>query len=167
MPELDHGALLAALEARGVRFVVIGGIAAELRDLPLLPTVDLDITPARDDRNLTALAEAFDDLEAGLLTADEHGTWFPRVPVENWAQYDTLHLMTIHGPLDIVFAPDGAAAGHEALVPDATQVEVGTSSPLVISASAWLRLKEASGRPKDLEHLDRYDEARRREDGRP
>lgn len=140
---------------------MIGGIAAQIRDLPLPATVDLDITPARDDSNLTALADAFDELEAGLLTADEHGTWFPRVPVEHWAQYDTLHLMTKHGPLDIVFVPDGAERGFADLESDASPVEVGGTTPLVISVRTWVRLKEASGRAKDLEHLDRYSEAER------
>ncbi|MEZ5309510.1 MAG: hypothetical protein R2735_02745 [Microthrixaceae bacterium] len=98
MTELDHASILTVLEAHSVRFVVIGGIAAELRDLSLLPTIDLDITPARDEQNLLALADAFDELEAGLLTADEHGTWFPRFPTDNWAQYSTLHLTTVHGP---------------------------------------------------------------------
>lgn len=30
-------------------------------------------------------------------------------------QYDTLHLMTIHGPVDIVFAPDGTSRGYDDL----------------------------------------------------
>lgn len=164
MTELDHASILNVLEAHSVRFVVIGGIAAELRDLSLLPTIDLDITPARDEQNLLALADAFDELEAGLLTADEHGTWFPRFPTDNWAQYSTLHLRTVHGPLDIVFAPDGAPNGFDALVGDATRVTVGEAQPLVISVATWIRLKEASGRAKDLEHLDRYSEDHRQAD---
>ena len=41
-----------------------------LRDLPMPATVDIDVTPARDPDNLERLAAAFDELEAGLLTAD-------------------------------------------------------------------------------------------------
>lgn len=159
MATLDVAGLIAVLESHRVRFVVIGGVAAELHDLPLMPTIDLDVTPARDDENLARLAEAFEELDAGLLSADAAGTWFPRVPVENWAQYDTLHLITTHGPLDIVFAPDGAEDGFEALAPAAQRLPVGASSALVISIDTWIRLKEASGRAKDLEHLDRVSEA--------
>jgi hypothetical protein len=108
MPDLDPGAIARVLNRHGVRFVIIGGIAAQLHDLPVPATVDIDVTPARDRQNLERLARAFDELDAGLYTADEAGTWFPRTPVEHWSQYDTLHLMTIHGPIDIVFAPDGA-----------------------------------------------------------
>jgi len=50
----------------------------------------------------------FEELEAGLFTADGAGAWFPRTPVDHRAQYDPLHLMTSLGPLDIVFVPDGA-----------------------------------------------------------
>lgn len=94
MPDLDIAAIVRVLEAHGVDFVVIGGAAAVVRDLPVPATVDIDITPSRSDANLERLAAAFDELDAALLTAEPDGTWFPRRPVENWAQYDTLHLIT-------------------------------------------------------------------------
>ena len=158
MPTLDTQGILRVLERHRVDFVIIGGIAAEIHDLPLAPTIDLDITPARGTGNLERLASAFDELEAGLLTVDEGGTWFPRHPLENWAQYDTLHLMTKHGPLDIVFAPDGARYGYDDLITDAAPAVFGDATPLVISVATWERLKEASGREKDLEHLDQFRE---------
>jgi len=105
VPELDIAGVVRLLNAHGVRYVVIGGVAAMVHDLPLPATVDIDVTPSRDSKNLERLAQAFEALEAGWLTADEAGTWFPRHPVESWAQYDTLHLMTKHGLLDIVFTP--------------------------------------------------------------
>jgi hypothetical protein len=155
---LDPRAIIEVLNRRRVAFVLIGGMAAMVHDLPLPATVDVDITPARDQDNLERLAEAFDDLEAGLLSADEGGTWFPRQPVGNWAQYDTLHLMTKHGPLDIVFTPDGAEHGYDDLRHAAQTHTVDGAEALVISVATWERLKEASGRAKDLEHLDRFRE---------
>ncbi|KLR61747.1 hypothetical protein IMCC26207_10664 [Actinobacteria bacterium IMCC26207] len=155
----DPGAIIAILNRHQVRFVVIGGMAAMVRDLPVPATVDIDITPSRDPDNLERLAAAFDDLEAGLLTADQGGTWFPRRPLENWAQYDTLHLMSKYGPLDLVFAPDGAARGYEDLAASADSQQVEGSQALVITVATWERLKEASGRAKDLEHLDLYRES--------
>ncbi len=139
---------------------MIGGMAAMAHDLPVPVTIDIDITPSRDPDNLERLATAFDELEAGLLTADQGGTWFPRHPLENWAQYDTLHLMTKHGPLDLVFAPDGATRGYDDLAASADGQLVDGNEALVITVAAWARLKEASGRAKDLEHLDRYREHR-------
>lgn len=154
----DPGAIVAVLNRHGVRFVVIGGMAAMVRDLPVPATVDIDITPSRDPDNLERLAAAFDELDAGLLTADQGGTWFPRHPLENWAQYDTLHLMSRYGPLDLVFAPDGAARGYDDLVASADDQQVAGTEALVITVAAWERLKQASGRAKDLEHLDLYRE---------
>lgn len=154
----DPGAIVAVLNRHDVRFIVIGGMAAMVRDLPVPATVDIDITPSRDPDNLERLAAAFDELEAGLLTADQGGTWFPRHPTENWAQYDTLHLVTKYGPLDLVFVPDGATRGYDDLAASADDQLVEGSEALVITVAAWERLKEASGRAKDLEHLDRYRE---------
>ena len=112
MAAFDPAGIVRVLNQHGVRFVVIGGIAAQAHDLGLPATIDIDVTPARDRRNLARLAAAFDELEAGLNTADMGGTWLPRLPVANWAQYDTLHLITRYGLLDIVFAPDGAKHGY-------------------------------------------------------
>ena len=162
MPELDPAAIVRVLNRHGVRYVIIGGIAAQLHDLPVPATVDIDVTPSRDDKNLERLAHAFDELEAGLYTADEAGTWFPRTPVQLWAQFDTLHLMTLHGPIDIVFTPDGAPRGYAELAKRASRLVIDSEAAMVITVSTWEALKQASGRAKDLEHLDRYYEARRR-----
>lgn len=164
MPELNAGAIVRTLNRHGVRYVIIGGIAAQLRDLPVPATIDIDITPAKDHRNLVRLAEAFDELEAGLYTADSAGTWFPRTPVELWSQYSTLHLMTRHGPIDIVFAPDGAPGGFADLSKGASRGELDDETVMVITVATWEALKVASGRAKDLEHLDAYYKARKRAD---
>lgn len=163
MPDLDPAAIVRALNRHGVRYVIIGGIAAQLHDLPVPATVDIDVTPARNHKNLERLAQAFDELEAGLYTTEAAGTWFPRTPVELWAQYDTLHLMTSHGPIDIVFAPDGAPRGYADLTKGATRRAIEGEPVMVISIAAWEALKQASGRAKDLEHLDRYYESQRRD----
>ena len=99
-----------------MRYVVIGGIAARIHGLAVPATIDIDIVPARDHENLERLARVFEELEAGLFTADGAGAWFPRIPADHWAQYDTLHLRTSLGPLDIVFVPDGAPTGYTELV---------------------------------------------------
>jgi len=161
MPELDAAAIVRALNQHGVRYVIIGGIAAQIHDLPVPATIDIDIVPARDHENFERLARVFEELEAGLFTADGAGTWFPHIPVDHWAQYDTLHLMTSLGPLDIVFVPDGAPTGYTELVTTAERATLVDQPVMVISVPTWEALKQATGRAKDLEHLDRYDEFRR------
>lgn len=161
-PKLDVAELIGALNAHGVRFVLIGGIAAQIHDLPVPATIDVDITPARDKENLDRLAEVFEELKAGLLTADDTGTWFPRHPVENWANYDTLHLVTQHGLLDVVFTPDGATRGFDDLVRESVEGKFGAVAFSMISIEQWIHLKSASGRAKDLEHLARYYESQKK-----
>ncbi len=156
MPELDAAAVVRVLNTHGVEFVVIGGMAAHLNDLPVPATVDIDITPSRQRANLERLAKAFDELEAGLYSANDSATWFPRVPVENWAQYDNLHLMTRFGPVDIVFAPDGAERGFPDLAARSVTLDLAEQRVLVITTATWEALKQASGRAKDLAHLDSY-----------
>jgi hypothetical protein len=155
-PELDAGAIVRVLNRHGVRYVVIGGMAAQLHELPVPATIDIDVTPARDRKNLERLAGAFDELEAGLYSAEKTGTWFPRTPVEYWAQYDTLHLMTMFGPIDIVFVPDGAPTGFAELSKQAQRIRLNGEPVLVLTVRAWETLKQAAGRAKDLAHLDAY-----------
>src|SRR5215217_6082853 len=57
--------MIAALQNRKVRFVVVGGIAAIAQGSPL-PTEDVDITPERSTDNLEALAAALVDLDPRL-----------------------------------------------------------------------------------------------------
>jgi hypothetical protein len=60
----DPEAVLAALEQEGVRYVVIGGLAAVLHGSPLL-TQGIDICPAADAENLKRLAKALRNIGAG------------------------------------------------------------------------------------------------------
>lgn len=63
---LDPEAILAVLDRHGVRFVVIGGLACEVRGVPLPRTEDLDITPERDEANLDCLSAALTELNARI-----------------------------------------------------------------------------------------------------
>ncbi len=58
VPELDIAGIVRVLNAHGVRYVVIGGVAALVHDLPVPATVDIDVTPDREAENLIRLANA-------------------------------------------------------------------------------------------------------------
>lgn len=78
MAPLDANVMFACLERHGVRFVLIGGLAAVLHGSPL-PTLDANICPSRDADNLTRLASALDELDARIRSADApEGVPFPR-----------------------------------------------------------------------------------------
>ena len=145
--------MIAALTHNAVDFVVIGGVAAQLHRLPMPGTIDLDITPSRSLENLARLAKVFDEIDAALATAGEYGTWFPRFPISNWAQYDTIHLVTKFGLLDLVFAPEGSEDGFNELIRESQKLQIGKQSVCVISVDTWERLKTATKRDKDIFHL--------------
>lgn len=140
--------VLRVLHRHGVRYVVVGGFAAVAHGSPL-PTSDIDITPALDAENLTALSDALRDLDARVRVAGVPGG----LPFEHDAQMlgvqRILNLVTRAGDVDLVLHPAGTG-GYEDLVRDAVTVVVrGQHLPLA-SLATVVRSKEAAGRSKDL-----------------
>jgi hypothetical protein len=147
----DPVALLRSLTRHGVRFVVVGGIAALAQGSPL-PTEDVDITPERDDANLERLAAALAELDARLRTPG--GEQVPLPPDAHLlAQAETWTLTTRHGDLDVVLVPPGTS-GYDDLQRDAFEVELGEDVKVRIASLAdVIRSKEASNRAKDRAQL--------------
>jgi hypothetical protein len=148
--EFDPVAMLRCLQGHGVRFVVIGGIAARLRGAPLL-TVDVDVTPDPARENLDALCRALGELDARLRSAsDPDGVPFPLEP-EMLSTARSWTLTTRHGDLDLAFEPAGTR-GYADLSKDAGDLTIALDPPLVVavaSLSDVIRSKEAAGRAKD------------------
>ena len=144
--DLDTEALLGLLNAHGVDFVVIGGIAAVLHGSPRI-TKDLDVVFAPDATNLRLLGRALADARARLRGA---GDDVPFVPDERTLRnVQLLTLETDHGPLDVMVQPDGCPA-YEQLRRHAQRAEVGAFGALVASIPDLIEMKRAAGRPKDL-----------------
>lgn len=152
MPEFDPGEAARLLDIHGVRFIVIGALAAAAAGAPVV-TRDLDVTPAHDPENLERLAAALRDLEARLRVPDDpDGVAFP-VDAEKLATADSWTLVTSAGPLDVVFRPAGTD-GFEDLRRDAAPREIAPGrTVLVASLVDVIRSKEASGREKDRAQL--------------
>ena len=151
-PELpyDAAALIGALQKHGVRFVIIGAVAAIAQGSPL-PTQDFDVTPDSAPDNLEALATALRELEARLRTPDG-AVEFP-VDARMLGTSAVWTLATSAGSLDLVFAPAGTR-GYPDLRRDAIEVDFGTGRPALVAALAdVIRSKEAAGRPKDAAQL--------------
>lgn len=135
------------LRKHGVRFVVIGGFAGRLWGSPTL-TNDLDLCYARDRENLERLAAALKELKARLRGVPA------RVPFQLDARTleagDHFTFETRAGNLDVLGFPAGSA-GFEGLLRTAAEMEIarGLRVP-VASLEDLIRMKRASGRPKDL-----------------
>ena len=146
-PRFEPEAILQVLHAHGVRFVVIGAVAAIAQGYPL-PTEDLDLTPARDVENVERLAAALTELGAQLRVAGGAAVDFPIDP-GYLASVDSWTLATRYGPLDVLFAP-AATRGFDDLRRDAAETELAEGlHVLVASLRDVIRMKEASNRPKD------------------
>src|SRR5206468_3753089 len=106
--------MFRTLEAHGVRYLLIGGLAATLHGSPLR-TGDADICPAKDAANLERLARALEAMDARIRAPDaEAGVRFA-CDARFLAGVELLNLTTRFGDLDIAFRPAGTG-GYDDLL---------------------------------------------------
>jgi hypothetical protein len=146
----DLERILATLQRHRVAYVLIGGIAATAHG-SVLPTEDVDITPARDRNNLDRLARALRELNARIRTDNEpDGVEFACDGDFLAAQPLMLNLTTEAGDLDLALFPAGFPDGFDGLADRALEVEFGDGVPaLVASLDDVIASKRAAGRVKD------------------
>ena len=156
-PEFSPTALLKALTAHNVDFVVIGGIAMVLHGSARV-TRDLDIAYSPSPSNLTALGEALTELGATLRGVDEE---LPFVPDDRTLRRtELLCLATPSGPIDVLVAPPGAPA-YRMLKKRADRFDVAGVTVLVASLEDLEVMKRTADRPKDRVDLEEIDVIRR------
>ncbi len=144
--------IIEILNARRVKYVVIGGLAALLQGVPLPRTADLDVTPASDVENKKRLARALRDLDAKLRAPGLDGPVDIPLDERTFSGMVTMTFITRFGPFDVCFVPDGTT-GFDDLKRDSRVIErLGVSIP-VASLADIVRSKRAAGREKDAGHL--------------
>ncbi len=142
-PTFDPRAILGALEANYVEYVLIGGLARVLRGTDEV-TRGVDVCPSFAGANLEHLASALSDL--GATGADDGLVSERRLSSE-----PVVGFATKAGSLNIVAVPTGAPNGFVDLRRGATREDLGQSlRPLVASTADLARLAAASGRDRDL-----------------
>jgi hypothetical protein len=142
---------LEILAKHRVRFVVIGGIAANLRGSTTL-TQDIDVCYARDGDNLGRLAKALKELQARLRGAPSDVPFV--LDAKTLAMGDHFTFVTEAGSLDILGHPSGIPGGYEELERAADEMDLGSFSVKVASIDDLIRMKRAAGRAKDLVELE-------------
>ena len=151
-PELsdDHvAAICRVLIDQGVKFVIIGGMAARLHDTGHT-TIDVDICPSPDNANLSRLCDALRELGARLrVEGDPAGVVFDPHPAM-LRDVEMMTLITEEGPLDLCFAPAGFPNGYDSLSEHASVIVVGAVDVPVASLRDVVTSKRAAGRPKDI-----------------
>lgn len=148
--EFDPIRLLRELNHSGVRYVVIGAVAARALGSPLM-TADLDICYARDEANHVALAGMLGRVHARLRGA-EPGLPF-QLDARSIKNGDSFTFLTDFGAFDILGTPSGTT-GYDDIVNDAVRVDLDGLEVLVASIDDLIRMKRSAGRPKDLQAVE-------------
>lgn len=150
MATLEAPEICRVLNEHGVRYVVIGGMAAVYHGTDLT-TEDVDITPSVDTANLDRLATALAAMNAQFLDPDGNVVELPepRIEPELMLRMRSFRVDTRYGVLDVSFRP-GATDGYDDLVQKATFIVIDSVAAPVADLHDVIRSKEAAGRPKDI-----------------
>jgi hypothetical protein len=155
-------ALLEPLVARGVDFVVVGGMAG-ISHGSNYPSFDLDVAYARDRANIVRLVAALEEIGVRLRggPADLPFILDART-IENGANFT---FITPHGDFDIL----GDVAGVKSygqLRESSVQKDISGMSVRVASINDLISMKRAANRTKDklmfLEYVEIADEQQQR-----
>lgn len=134
--EPRHQALLDVLVRHEVRFMLVGGVALQLRGFSGA-TRDVDVTIATDDLNVGRLSAALEALNARPFLPGDRGTSYH----------------TEHGQLEVMRWTDGVG-DYSAWLSAASEFQVAPGLTVKIgSASDLLLAKEEAGRDKDRDAL--------------
>ncbi len=147
MTEFRPQEILRVLDEHGVRYVLIGGLAAVLHGAPHV-TTDVDVVPEDAQANLERLSAALKDLRARIrATGEPEGIPFDH-SAASLSRVRVWNLQTSKGDLDITFQPSGTR-GYDDLRRDVVRMEVRGIEVPVASLADVVRSKEAAGRARD------------------
>jgi len=152
LQEFDPDAMLEVLVRHDVRFILVGGIAAQAHGSPSL-TGDLDICYARDHDNLGRLAAALADLSAVRRGLPADAPRMPPLDARTLRAGGLFTLATRYGDFDILATPD-PGFDYQGLLRHAITTTVHGAQVHISSLSDLIEMKRAAGRPKDRIELE-------------
>jgi phosphatidylserine/phosphatidylglycerophosphate/cardiolipin synthase-like enzyme len=139
--------IFETLDRHGVRYVLVGGLAAILHGASHL-TTDVDVVPEESKGNLERLSAALHELDARIRVVGEpDGVPFDH-SAESLVRVRIWNLQTAKGDLDIAFEPSGTH-GYDDLARDVVVMRVRGIDVPVASLADVIRSKEAAGRARD------------------
>jgi predicted nucleotidyltransferase len=147
----NPAAILAALERHDVRYVLVGGLAANAHGVRRT-TRDVDVIVERSRENLERLARAARELEVGSPVIDSRLRELDPLDPDDLQRAANVSLDTSEGELDVMNEAKGAPP-FERLAGRAVVVEAfGTRVP-VAGLDDLIALKRAAGRDVDLRDI--------------
>lgn len=145
IPPLDAERIFETLNAHGVEYVVVGGVAVQVHGHVRM-TNDVDLIPAPTPANLRRLAAALGELDARVLNPGSEDTG---IDARTLPRAELLQLSTRHGDIDVLNEAPGAGP-FEALRERALVVAPGGHPIPIAGRDDLIRMKRAAGRPRDL-----------------
>ena len=142
----DYRKALEVLRGGGVRFIVIGGVAATAHGSTQL-TNDLDVVYSRELEDIARLAAALAPYHP-YLRGVPSGLPFKldATTIKNGLNFT---LDTDFGPLDLLGEATGGGT-YAALLPGTMTLDLFGGPCLCVDLPTLIRLKRAAGRPKDI-----------------
>lgn len=147
MPRFQPQEMFRTLDRHGVRYVLLGGLAATLHGSPLR-TGDADVCPATDRPNLDRLAAALREMDARIRAPDAPEGLPFACDGALLASMDVLNLVTRFGDFDVCVRPAGIS-GYEELAAHAITYDIDGQLVPVASLEDVIRSKRAANREKD------------------
>ena len=145
MLSIEFRKLLEALSQAGAEFIVVGGCAAVLQDVPI-STFDLDIVHKRTPENIERLLSVLATLDAHFYPDFARRKLPPRA--SDLAGSGHILLSTKLGRLDVLCELTGER-GYAELLPHTTEISADTLHLRVLDLPTLARVKTEAGRPKD------------------
>ena len=151
-PIFQPDEILRRLVDAGVRFIVVGGRAAQAHGSTSL-TNDLDICFARDADNLRALASVLEEIVAIRRGLPADAPVMPPLDVRTLRASSLFTLSTRFGDFDLLANPD---PGFDFETLSSAAVPATTAGVRVLAAGLddLMAMKRAAGRPKDRVELE-------------
>jgi hypothetical protein len=147
---LDLSELFRVLAERGVDYLVIGGVAAQVHGRRRT-TRDLDVLPAPTSENFKRLEAALLALEASPV---ELGPGGPTPTAEQMRLAPIVPpLRTLHGDLHILNEVPGAR-DYEGMRERALTIALDGMTMQIVGVDDLIRMKKAAGRLGDLEDIE-------------
>ncbi|MEA2339306.1 MAG: hypothetical protein QOE82_3313 [Thermoanaerobaculia bacterium] len=143
--------ILATLNEYEVRYVLIGGLAANLWGSDNI-TQDVDVCYARERGNVSALVKALKSMDAHLRGFPKS---LPEIIDERTFQLgDTMTFDTKFGKFDCLGTPSGTG-GYADLAQCAKLMDIGKGTMVLVAAiDDIIRMKRTAGRVKDLNAVE-------------
>jgi hypothetical protein len=149
MNPTDYSRFITHLIDAGVEFIIVGGVAANLRG-SARATFDLDMVYSRGRDNIRRLVSALQPHAPYLRGAPPGLPFaFDEKTVRNGLNFT---LTTVLGDLDLLGEVAGGGT-YDQLLPDSTKIRVCGRECLCVNLERLIQLKRAAGRPKDLEAI--------------